>query len=122
MEVEYSAKHRGRAGVWGTKLINEENINIEVEKIKLHSFNIELRRIVEKHPNNDIIIKIDTEGSEYDIFENIDKQLLNPVKVIMLEWHINGPDFIQDILEEIGFKILSLSPKSKKTGMLYAFK
>lgn len=57
--------------------------------------------IIERHPDDKFIFKIDCEGGEYDIFERLDEtQLIKRVHIILMEWHnIKGKNVLQ--LEEI---------------------
>ncbi|WP_313154031.1 FkbM family methyltransferase [Lacrimispora sp.] len=44
--------------------------------------------ILEQHPNSKFLLKVDTEGSEYDIFDSLDqKGLLSRMSFIIGEWH-----------------------------------
>lgn len=122
LEVDYSPNHRGRIGIWGTELILEEIEHKSKEKLTLHSFNEEIKRIIENHLDCDLILKIDCEGSEYDIFEEVDIKLFDNVRCVLIEWHKFGPNALTKKLNEAKFSILSFNPHGKKTGMLYAFK
>jgi FkbM family methyltransferase len=73
-------------------------------------------------------LKIDIEGSEYDLFRTIDKNYLkNNVKKIALEYHNNKDkrlSEILDVLEECGFLIEfeHANGINLELGMLYAIK
>ncbi len=122
IEVEYSPDHRGRTGIWGTELVLDKIDATEKEKLELRDFNTELDRIIKENPNSPLVLKIDCEGSEYDIFESLNETLLKPVSCILLEWHKKGPKEIAEKLKSNGFSLLSFNPQSKKVGMIYAFK
>ncbi|MEQ8520312.1 MAG: FkbM family methyltransferase [Cytophagales bacterium] len=122
IEVEYSSDHRGRTGIWGTDLVLDQIESSKKEKLELRDFNRELERIIEENPNSPLVLKIDCEGSEYDIFQSLNEDLLKPVKCILMEWHLKGPDEIVEKLKSNGFSLLSFNSRSKKVGMIYAFK
>ncbi|QNL22364.1 FkbM family methyltransferase [Hyphobacterium sp. CCMP332] len=122
IEVEYSSDHRGRTGIWGTDLVLDQIESSKKEKLELRDFNTELERIIEENPDSPLVLKIDCEGSEYDIFRSLNEALLKPVKCILMEWHKRGPDEIVKKLKSNGFSLLSFNSKSKKVGMIYAFK
>lgn len=73
-------------------------------------------------------LKIDIEGSEYDLFRTIDKNYLkNNVKKIALEYHNNKDKRLSeifDVLEECGFLIEfeHANGINLELGMLYAIK
>jgi len=47
-----------------------------------------LKPILENHSDSKILLKMDTEGSEYDIFDSLDKSgLLSRIDFIIGEWH-----------------------------------
>jgi len=70
-----------------------------------------------------IILKIDCEGSEYEILERLnDTGLLPRFDVIMIEWHIKGTAPLRKILHDNNFDILSMGEHNMNIGMMYAFK
>lgn len=69
-----------------------------------------------------VIVKMDCEGAEYEIFENLaNSGVLNNIDVFMIEWHDKGPAEIEKVLQNANFNYFArnLSPKS---GMIYAYK
>lgn len=77
----------------------------------------------------DSILKFDTEGSEYDTFENADRDTIRKFKAIMMEFHGKGYMPITSLLEVCGFQIVDILVESKweketadfkSSGMLYA--
>ncbi len=122
IKVDYSPEHRGRTGIWGTELILDKIKQKNIEKLTLEPFNSTIKSIIAKHLDCEFIWKIDCEGSEYDIFERIDKNLLKHVRAILMEWHKKGPTLLIQKLEENGFTTLSFNPTSTKVGMIYAFR
>ena len=63
-----------------------------------------VRKIVDENSNNKIIIKCDTEGSEFLIFESLGKtDLLKEIDAIVMEYHRN-PMEILDLLDQNGFR------------------
>jgi len=63
-----------------------------------------LQEIVDKHPNNPIILKMDIEGAEYKCVEDINKKgLFKNIDIVFMEWHIKGFKPITNILEKNGF-------------------
>jgi FkbM family methyltransferase len=74
------------------------------------------------NPDNDIVFKIDCEGAEYELIEELEKKgLLEKIQVLMIEWHLKGPGKIADILLRNNFSLLNTLEYNKVTGMIYAF-
>jgi len=122
-EVDYSPSQRGRVGIWGTKLILDAVRSTQKEKIEIQATGQVTKGILEKHPEASFVLKIDCEGAEYDILPAIEQTgLMNQVKMVMIEWHLHGPDALLDILKRNGFTTFSLSPLADKAGMIYAMK
>ena len=63
-----------------------------------------LVNILQNHPEADVILKIDTEGSEYDIMESLSEAgVLQRVTAIVMETHGGRDDVLRDILEKHHF-------------------
>lgn len=119
----FSKYAKGNSGVRGelspTYLNNTNTVKVPVQ---INSASEELLRIINENPDRRIIVKMDCEGAEYEIFENLQKsKVINQIDVFMLEWHDKGADTIEKILKSNDFEFFSkgLSPIS---GLIYAFK
>lgn len=121
LTVEYSPEHRGRSGIYGTRYV--------LEKIE-RSYEVEITikdtvMVFEKLPKfneENWILKIDTEGSEFDIIRSLDsRNMLGKFHIIILEWHEKDPGDIISSLLKAGFKIISREASSK-AGLIYAFR
>jgi len=78
--------------------------------------------VILKNNNNKILLKMDCEGSEYEIFKIMNaKNYLADITIIMLEYH-KGEQELLEILDKHGFTSLLTGKKSCDSGMLYAFK
>lgn len=104
----------------------EENHNCTLENMEE---DIEVRRassvvdeIIKKHPNNNIVLKIDCEGEEYAILKNLDEEgILDKVSYITLEWHYGGKEKIEFYLDKNGFSYCGRIIR-KDLGQMYAWK
>ena len=100
----------------------EESRTGEILNVDINSY------IAAKNIKKIDYLKVDIEGAEYDLFENINKDFLaNNVKKIAIEYHNNTNGQVQkilDVLESCGFtyKFESEENKNKELGMLYAWK
>ena len=92
------------------------------ERITIKTAINEIDHILTKNPDDDFIIKIDTEGAEYEIIESIFSKKLNE-RIIgcMIEWQKENPDQIENFLLNADFKLFSFI-QNKNTGMVYAFR
>ncbi len=86
------------------------------------SFDV-LRPIVSTHTNDKLILKVDTEGAEFDIFESLDTSgFLSVFDLVMLEYHFKSPQEIEDRLTKNGFIVFykGVFKKDEKIGFVYA--
>ena len=83
----------------------------------------EIRRIVDEYAEEfNIVIKLDCEGEEYRIVEELNNTgLLKKIDFIMMEWHYEGNKRILECLKESGFSYWH-SYKSSKMGQVYAYR
>ena len=78
-------------------------------------------KIIADNSGKKIILKVDTEGSEYVIFDSLQKKdCFGKIDAILMEYH-NGADCLIETLKKYGYKIMLHGPK-EKLGMLYAIK
>lgn len=96
-----------------------------IETLKIRDAAEILTPIINKHYNKELIIlKIDTEGSEFNIFESMDKEnLFTKIDIVMLEYHYKSPEILEETLLRNNFTV-TYTPRVIKTevGMIFAFK
>ena len=122
LEIDYNETYKGSMGINGlADYINDKSNSIRTQlMIKNISF------VIDEYKTDfasKVIAKIDCEGAEYEIMENLDKN--NKIKIFdfyMIEWHIKGPESIINILKKHNYKILSFNESANDIGMIYAFK
>lgn len=94
---------------------------MEVKNIELRDVCDEFNKIFRKSKGKKRILKIDCEGSEYEIFKALDKKgLFKELDFILLEWHYKGEKPLLDILEKNGF--VSFSRNYTSVGLINAVK
>ena len=102
------------------KLINEID-EIEQNVIVKQASEV-FSPLIEKHRDNNLILKMDCEGEEYGIIEDLhDKNLLSLFSFIMMEWHYRGNEELLQTLKNAGFSYWC-SNKARNMGLIYAFK
>ncbi|MCM1387178.1 MAG: FkbM family methyltransferase [Bacillus sp. (in: Bacteria)] len=89
------------------------------EKIYCKTAADEIGKIIEENSGSKVILKVDTEGSEFAIFNSLRQtDLLNHIDAVLLEYH-RDPEEITDLLKRHQFKYFVTG---QKIGMIYAVK
>lgn len=113
------------------KLVSIENKNKTIE-VEVRNITNILKEIIEnetKEEKKSFLLKIDCEGEEYAIIDELDKEkLLSEIDIMFIEWHYKGPDPLIHTLVRNNFTILDMPITTfdgnitKEAGMLYVFK
>lgn len=104
------------------RLYEEEKESIEIYVKKASS---EIISQINQYPDLKVLLKIDCEGAEYDIFEDLDNhKVLDRIDIIAAEWHFRGSQKIVDILTKNNFRSILFDKNiiDFPMGMIYAFK
>lgn len=107
----------------GDELGKKKN-QVSVHQVELKDASQIVSEIANRHPNLQIIAKIDCEGAEYEIIESLSKSgMLTKLNAILMEWHImnnvHDPNDLLDALTNSGFKSF-YSACNNALGMIYA--
>jgi len=93
----------------------------QVEQIEVRRASEVFAPILKAYPYHNIILKLDCEGEEYNIVEELFQSgILDKFSFIMLEWHYKGKDIILDYLEKAGFSWWC-NDRNAETGLVYAY-
>jgi uncharacterized radical SAM superfamily Fe-S cluster-containing enzyme len=79
----------------------------KIIKCKVAQASIVLKRIIDENKIGDIIMKIDVEGAEYEIFEDLIEnypEIFKKIKLITGEVHL-GFNKLFDIVQKAGFNV-----------------
>lgn len=96
--------------------------NDRQELVEVRDAAEEISCIVKKHPKQNIVLKMDCEGEEYGIIEELsDAGVLEKISFIMLEWHYAGKESLIHNLKKAGFSYWC-NDKNNDMGMIYAYK
>jgi FkbM family methyltransferase len=101
---------------------NPQRRNGDKEGIYVKPASEVVASLVNKYPNDKFVLKVDTEGSEYLIFDSLfHSPLPHQVKLIMLEWHFRGARPLEKTLLANGFTVTSFV-LNVDSGLIYAFR
>lgn len=119
IKVKYDSSNSGI----NSTLIESPKVSGGVEEdLEIRQAFGELQKLIEEHPGKEFVVKIDTEGAEYAIFDSIFSAELNKSIVgFFIEWHFKGPTLLESQLLKEGFKIISFN-LAKDVGLIYAFR
>ena len=104
--------------------LNVYGRSADVTTVQLTDASAALQEIRNLHPGTSLFLKMDCEGSEYEIFDKLDKDnLLQHFDGVLLEWHYKGPLPLTTLLKKNGFSYYSTGrPDAPDIGFVYAFK
>lgn len=119
----FDKEWKGNTGVRGVASPSYSNNNNAKEiEVTIASATVEIGEILEENTNRNIIVKMDCEGAEYEILEDLFQSgMIREIDVLLLEWHDKGAASIEKILLDSDFDFFSRKFDSL-SGMIYAFK
>jgi len=114
LTVNYNDILKGKNSISNPGFEHMELIHLKCGKELIES-------ILKKNPSERCLVKMDCEGSEFEIFENYNNKLM-PEQLFgfIIEWHFRNPQFIIDILIRNHFKIHNTH--NGKLGLITAFR
>ncbi len=121
-DLPYIEERKGSLGVQGMpRNFTPAKVDLSLQQIDLREAAVVLRPIFATHAHANIVLKMDCEGSEYGIFQNLaEAGMLDRFQAIMLEWHKEGPQVLRDALHERGYEVFVFGDHPNPFGMLYA--
>ncbi len=94
----------------------------EKTEIELKKANKILAPLLEKHSEK-VILKIDCEGSEFEIFELFNTvKFLNKIDMVLMEWHFKSPQRLIEILKNNNFTVFCETMEYNELGSIKAIK
>ncbi|CAC9976390.1 MULTISPECIES: FkbM family methyltransferase [Flavobacterium] len=113
---------KGNTGVRGKMSSSFDSSQVVEKEVLIKNASSEIERIKKENPFSKIVVKMDCEGAEYEIFEDLEQSnCIQNIDCFLLEWHDKGSKPINKVLEENGFGYFSQN-LSHNTGMIYAYK
>lgn len=126
VELEYSFKFKGNVGIHGiTKHLVIDGLANDIQRktVLLRKSSTVLAPIIANHPKENVVLKLDCEGSEYDILEELAESLvLLKIDILLIEWHFRGFEKLVNILMKNGFGCFVQGKNTDDIGILFAFK
>jgi FkbM family methyltransferase len=120
VEVPYNATN---SGVSSTQSDNPRNAQAtQTEQLQIKAAHEAIAKVLSENPDMHFMIKMDTEGAEYAIFESLFSQPLDKrITGIMMEWHFKGSEQLEEQLIGQGFRLFSLG-LGVKAGLIYGYR
>jgi FkbM family methyltransferase len=119
---KFNPNCKGNTGFRGELSPNFVKDLVTEKKVILKDASVEIKKIVDDNPSSKIVIKMDCEGAEYEILENINQSgIIRDIDYLLIEWHDKGAQDLEDILYRNGFNFFGQN-LSNNAGMIYAFK
>lgn len=107
-------------GVCGIRKIRSDDNNTSVFEIDCVDVADELEKIVKKHPTEKILLKIDCEGAEYEIFERLENTgWIDKIDAIVMEWHLGKRGALEAFLSKHRFAYI-IKNTTEQYGLCYA--
>ncbi len=124
LTLPYSQQQKGSLGLYGLRKDTAYR-HTTMEEVEIKNASAEFSRIAAAHVGKSIVCKMDCEGAEYDIMEDLhENNALSKADIYMIEWHFGKPDVLIDRLVKHRFTVFCLTPGTTNdpTGLLYAVK
>lgn len=119
--VLFDPVYKGSMGINSIPTYIPKSDKVNQEEITIKAASPILKAIIAENSAYKKLLKIDCEGSEYDIINDLsDNNLLAEFDSIIIEWHIKGPDKLIKTLIANNFNVFSFDPLNVNIGMLYA--
>lgn len=118
----FDKKVKGNTGLRG-KMSNSYSNNTTTEEVevKIKCASTQIQTILEANPNSKFVVKMDCEGAEYEIFENLTPTILSSIDIYMIEWHDKGKEVLEEKLLKNGFNLF-LKELAPNAGIILASK
>lgn len=103
----FNRKARGNFGM-RVKSNETPNDSLETRSIFIKKASEEIDLILKENPDYRIVIKMDCEGAEYEILEDLhNSSLISKIDIFILEWHDYGADLLEQYLIENNYTVFS---------------
>jgi FkbM family methyltransferase len=119
----YAPDLRGSVGGFDTTPSEAVAATMEIDAVDAAEI---VSSAVRNHPDAEIVLKLDCEGSEYAVIERLSETgWLSSLAAVLMEWHVATPDHhpnhLQKPLNDAGLRTIRTGSVQAQVGMIYAF-
>lgn len=128
-ELEIPRAYTGAVGASATEFVIQDqqkrySWNTLTTKVTVKDICAEIDKIKDSYKGVPLVVKLDCEGAEYGLIEKLHQQKrINDFSILMIEWHIKGPEPLLEILAVNGYRSFAFDyPGEFRYGFIYAVK
>jgi FkbM family methyltransferase len=121
LRIQYSSANKATMGLKG---LPDAYHYPDAEEVSVSLIDVaeEVKRISELEPDVKKVCKMDCEGAEFEILDQLFKQkAISLIDTYIIEWHLKSTQQIEMQFLENGFDLIKPSGNGQ-TGLIYAFK
>lgn len=116
LDLNYNSEFSGSM----SSIKNRFPDSMQVERIEIKKASSIISQIIDNHKEK-IFLKIDCEGAEENILEDLDNEnLLEKINIICMEWHFKEPENLIGILKNNDFVVFSEETMKDELGFIRA--
>ncbi|MCL7753185.1 FkbM family methyltransferase [Polaribacter sp. Z022] len=113
---------KGNTGLRGDLSTSFRRDLVSEKEVIIKNASDEINKILKDNSKYKIGVKMDCEGSEYEIFESLEETgVLKNIDLFMIEWHDKGAIAIEKLLKKNNFMFFS-QKFTFNSGIIYAVK
>lgn len=113
---------KGNTGLRGVLSTSFRRDLVSEKEVIIKNASDEINKILKDNSKYKIGVKMDCEGSEYEIFESLEETgVLKNIDLFMIEWHDKGAVAIEKLLKKNNFMFFS-QKFTFNSGIIYAVK
>ncbi len=128
-ELEIPRAYTGAVGASATEFVIHDqqkkySWNTLTTKVTVKDICTEIDKIKDSYKGVPLVVKLDCEGAEYGLIEKLHQQKrITDFSILMIEWHIKGPEPLLEILAINGYRSFAFDyPGEFRYGFIYAVK
>ncbi|MBC8063225.1 MAG: FkbM family methyltransferase [Chlorobia bacterium] len=125
-DSEFELISRPEARNAGSLIWKREELPGIAEKVETREATSALKPILDQYPDRKAVLKLDAEGAEYEILQNLfESGTLQRFDLIMMEWHERPSHPIETVLTQLasaGFVYTSRREPASMVGFINAWK